>query len=114
VFVLASHAEGMPMALLDAMAWRLPVITTPVGGIPQIIEPGRNGLLIRPGDIAELAAALQRLLADAGLRARLGSAARATIEAGFSLGASLERLAEIYQRLGVAPARHAASTRPCP
>ena len=64
VFVLPSYAEGMPMALLEAMSWRLPVITTPVGGIPQVIQNEVNGLMLAPGDIESLAATMRRLLED--------------------------------------------------
>lgn len=100
-FVLPSYAEGMPMALLEAMSWRLPVITTPVGGIPRVIENGVNGLLLAPGDIEGLAGALRRLLEDPALRERLGSAARATIENHFSLPDAMEKLGRIYSRFGL-------------
>ncbi|MGH8285369.1 MAG: glycosyltransferase family 4 protein [Steroidobacteraceae bacterium] len=99
-FVLPSYTEGLPMALLEAMSWGLPVVTTPVGGIPQVIEHGRNGVLVFPGDIDGLASALAQL-SDAGHRARLGAAARATIETRFSLDASLERLIQIYHSFGI-------------
>ncbi len=101
LFVLPSYAEGMPMALLEAMSWRLPVIATPVGGIPRVIEHDVNGLLLAPGDIEGLAAAIRRLLEDPALRERLGSAARATIETHFSLPDALEKLSRIYQRFGL-------------
>ena len=101
VFMLPSYAEGMPMALLEAMSWRLPVVTTPVGGIPRVIENEVNGLLLAPGDIEGLAAAIRRLLEDPALRERLGSAARATIETHFSLPDALEKLSRIYQRFGL-------------
>ena len=101
LFVLPSYAEGMPMALLEAMSWRLPVIATPVGGIPRVIEHDVNGLLVAPGDIEGLAAAIRRLLEDPALRERLGQAARATIETHFSLPDALEKLSRIYQRFGL-------------
>jgi len=79
-FVLPSHAEGLPMALLEAMAWGLAPIATPVGAIPEVIEPGASGLLAAPGDISALARAIERLALDRGLRARLGAAARRRVE----------------------------------
>lgn len=78
VLLLPSHQEGLPMAVLEGMAAGLAVLTTPVGGIPEVIDDDANGLLVRPGDDAAIAAALQRLTDDPTLRARLGSAAQAT------------------------------------
>ncbi len=101
LFVLPSYAEGMPMALLEAMSWGLPVIATPVGGIPQVVTSEVNGLLVPPGDVAALASALGRLLESPALRERLGDAARKTIEAGFSLEKALTRLSAIYDRFGI-------------
>ena len=101
LFVLPSYAEGMPMALLEAMSWRLPVISTSVGGIPQVIQNEVNGLMLAPGDIESLAAAMRRLLEDPALRERLGSAARATIETHFSLPDAMEKLGRIYARFGL-------------
>jgi len=103
VFILPSTAEGMPMAVLEAMSWKLAVIATPVGGVPQVIQHDRNGILVQPGDIEAIAAALLRLLEDAALRERLGSAARATIETRFSIAITVERLSAIYGRFGIAP-----------
>jgi glycosyltransferase involved in cell wall biosynthesis len=101
MFLLPSYHEGMPMALLEAMSWGLPVIATPVGGIPQIVASEVNGLLVAPGDITALAAAITRLLEDSALAGRLGTAARATIERGFSLDDALARLGSIYHRFGL-------------
>jgi len=101
IFVLPSYAEGMPIALLEAMSWGLAVIATPVGGIPQLIRHEVDGLLVAPGDIAGVAAAVERLLSDPALRDRLGAAARATVAAHFSLEAALERLGAIYRRFGI-------------
>jgi glycosyltransferase involved in cell wall biosynthesis len=103
VFVLPSYAEGMPMALLEAMSWGLPVIATPVGGIPQVVANEVSGLLVAPGDIDGLADRIGRLMADSALRERLGAAARARIEADFSLSDALERLSAIYNRFGLQP-----------
>lgn len=89
------------MALLEAMSWGLPVIATPVGGIPQVVTSEVNGLLVPPGDVAALASALGRLLESPALRERLGDAARKTIEAGFSLEKALTRLSAIYDRFGI-------------
>ena len=89
------------MALLEAMSWEMPVIATPVGGIPQVVESGVNGLLVAPGDIDGLAAAIRRLLEDTALRERLGTAARATVETGFSLNEALAKLSGIYDRFGI-------------
>jgi glycosyltransferase involved in cell wall biosynthesis len=103
VFALPSYAEGLPMALLEAMSFGLPVLTTPVGGIPQLVKHDENGWLIQPGHIDELAAALRSLLASPGARARLGTAARTTIQNNFTLDRALERLGELYGRFGLGP-----------
>jgi len=73
LFVLPSYTEGLPAVLYEAGAFQLPVITTPVGSIPDFIEPGRNGLLVPPGDVEALAGALARLAGDAELRRTLGT-----------------------------------------
>jgi glycosyltransferase involved in cell wall biosynthesis len=80
IFVMSSRSEGMPMALLEAMGYAMAVVTTAVGGIPELIEPGRNGMLIAPEDPAGLADAIDALLADPSLRCRLGTAARRRVE----------------------------------
>jgi glycosyltransferase involved in cell wall biosynthesis len=103
IFLLPSHAEGMPMALLEAMSWGLPVIATPVGGIPQVVDPEVSGLLVAAGDIEALAGQIERLLADPALRKRLGANARTRIEIDFSLRDALERLTAIYNRFGIRP-----------
>ena len=101
LFLLPSYHEGMPMALLEAMSWGLPVIATPVGGIPQIVTNDVNGLLVAPGDVAGLATSITRLLENPGLRTRLGGAARTTIENGFSMQEALTKLSTIYHRFGL-------------
>ncbi|MFC4308902.1 glycosyltransferase family 4 protein [Steroidobacter flavus] len=79
-FVLPSHTEGLPMSLLEAMAWGLPPICTPVGSIPEYVVNNANGLLIPPGDIAQLTAAIERLVSQETDRVQMGRLARATVE----------------------------------
>ena len=113
IFVLPSHVEGMPMALLEAMSWGLPTIATAVGGVPEIITHEVNGLLIPPGDTTALAAAIARLMSDAPLRQRLGVAARATVAERFSLDTAVRRLLEFYRRFGIEPRGVRARTETC-
>lgn len=101
VFALPSHAEGMPMALLEAMAWGLPAVSTPVGSIPRLLQRGEAGLLVAPRAVDELAAALAALLGDPARGAYMGRAARAAIASRASLEASVEQLGALYRRLGV-------------
>lgn len=79
VFVLPSYNEGLPMALLEAMSWGLPVITTPVGGIPEVVTNQETGLLVNPGDVQQLSKAVQSLIESESLRHELGTAARQRI-----------------------------------
>jgi glycosyltransferase involved in cell wall biosynthesis len=76
VFVLPSLSEGLPVALLEAMAWGRPIVATRMGGVPEVVDDGVEALLVPPGDPAALAAAIGRLLEDPGERLRLGRAAR--------------------------------------
>ncbi|WP_129775416.1 glycosyltransferase family 4 protein [Peristeroidobacter soli] len=79
-FVLPSHTEGLPMSLLEAMAWGLPPICTPVGSIPEYVVNDANGLLIAPGDVSQLAAAIEKLVMQEADRVHMGRLARATVE----------------------------------
>jgi glycosyltransferase involved in cell wall biosynthesis len=80
VYVCASRSEGAPNPCLEAAACGLPVVTTPVGSMPELIRHGENGLFVER-DTADIAAALARLRDDPELRARLGRAARQSVEA---------------------------------
>lgn len=80
IFVLPSYNEGLPMALLEAMVCGLAVVTTPVGGIPEVVRHGENGILVDPGDVAGLTGALSTLLTAPTYRRGLGSAAKHTAE----------------------------------
>lgn len=79
-FVLPSHTEGLPMSLLEAMAWGLPPISTPVGSIPEYVVNDANGLLVAPGDVSQLAAAIEKVVSQEESRIRMGKLARATVE----------------------------------
>lgn len=99
LFCLPSHAEGLPMAMLEAMAAAKPVVVTPVGGIPEAVTDGVDGLLVPVRDPAALAAALAALLGDAALRARIGRQARATIVERFSTDVVIGKLSQLYRAL---------------
>jgi len=96
VFVLPSRSEGLPMALLEAMAFGLPVVATRVGGIPDVIEHGESGLLIQPARSVELTDALRRLSSDPRLREQLGKSAQARVQGLASAEIVAERWRMIY------------------
>ena len=98
VFVLPSYAEGLPMAMLEAMAHGLPVVTTAVGGIPDVVTDRHEGLIVEPGNVAQLQQAMQTLLEDDLLRLALGRGARSTAER-FDVAVYGEQLTAIYRRL---------------
>jgi glycosyltransferase involved in cell wall biosynthesis len=101
VFCLPSFAEGVPVVLMEAMALGVPVLTTRVMGIPELVEDGVSGLLVAPGSRAELVTGLRRLIDDAPLRATLGEAARQRVEAEHDLDRSAAQLRALFaERLG--------------
>lgn len=99
LFILPSHGENLPYALLEALAVGLPVVTTPVGAIPEIIEDGNNGFLIQPGDYAALARCIIQLLEDEPLRQRMGLANRQLIRHFYLPDVAMSRFVAIYERL---------------
>ncbi|MEA5622830.1 glycosyltransferase family 4 protein [Nostoc sp. UHCC 0251] len=98
VFILPSYNEGLPLAILEAMGWGLPVISTPVGGISELVVSNQNGLLVTPGDIQQLSEAMKLLIENETLRLSLGSVARKTVEP-FDIKNYSIRLADIYHSL---------------
>lgn len=99
VAVLASDREGAPLTLLEYMALGRPIVTTSVGGIPEIVEDGRDAVLVPPGDAASLAGAIGRLLDDPAERLRLGSEAAARQAAQFSFEEMTRRVERLYLEL---------------
>lgn len=99
VFVLPSRGEGMSNALLEAMATGLPCLASDVGGNREVILSGENGLLFQPEDVAGLANALDLLLSDRDLSARLGAAARQSVEQQVSFDSVADRYVALYTRL---------------
>jgi len=96
VFVLPSYHEGLPMALLEAMAWGLAPVCTPVGSIAELVQHDANGLLSEPGDLNQLAVNLQRLALDPALRGRLGAAARRRVEP-LAVDVYAQKLCALYE-----------------
>jgi glycosyltransferase involved in cell wall biosynthesis len=108
VFALSSRFEGLPIALLEAMATGVAPVATTVGGIPEVITDGQNGLLVDPGDPSALAAALGRVLGDDELRAHLGAAA--AVRAGdFDLVNAVRRAEDVYRAAVAHPGLHLGS-----
>jgi glycosyltransferase involved in cell wall biosynthesis len=99
--LVTSAWENLPHTVLEALAVGTPVIATSVGGVPEVVRDGENGLLVPPGDAIAVAAAVLRLAGDEPLRQRLRAAARPSV-AGFAEEAILARVVELLQ--GVVPA----------
>lgn len=106
LFCLPSYAnEGVPQALMQAMACGLPVVTTPVGSIGEIVQDGETGRLVPPGDASALGAAIEALLADAPLRGRLAARAREAALQRFGEERMVERMLEVFSAVARAPRR---------
>ena len=92
IFVLPTYAEAMPISVIEAMASRLPVISTTVGGIPELIDDGVNGFLIPPGDIDSLAAKIEILANDVDRRLKMGQMAKAKSQDRMNFNSYAEEL----------------------
>jgi glycosyltransferase involved in cell wall biosynthesis len=97
IFVLPSHFEAMPIAILEAMAHRVAVIATPVGAIPEFLKDGQNALLIPPGAQEKLADAIARLIDDPDERSRLGAAGHQMFRDRFDISVAANQILELYQ-----------------
>jgi glycosyltransferase involved in cell wall biosynthesis len=111
VYALASHHEGLPLAVMEAFAAGLPVVATAVGGVPDVVEPDVSGLLVPPARPDRLAEALLRVAADPGLRRSLGAGAAAAA-ARFDVARSTAQIEAVYGRALARPTGLAAVTAP--
>jgi glycosyltransferase involved in cell wall biosynthesis len=104
IFVLPSIEEGSgSVSLLEAMQAGLAPVVSNVDGLPEDVTEGDNGLLVRPGDVEDLARQLKRLLTDTALRERLAAGARTTFEQRFSAGAFSADLKRVFTQFGFEP-----------
>jgi len=99
IFCLPSFAEGIPIVLMEAMAMGVPVVSSRITGIPELIDDGRTGLLVAPGRADEVTDALERLLDDPSLRRELGSRARELVIKEFNAASSAKQLHALFERL---------------
>jgi glycosyltransferase involved in cell wall biosynthesis len=98
VFVLASFAEGLPVALMEAMALGIPCVSTTIAAIPELIEDQVNGRLVPPANSEVLHTVLKQLANNAELRSQLGQRGRATVEKRYNLATNLDLLAGMWRR----------------
>ena len=97
VMVSASRREGLPIAILEGMASRLPVVATAVGEVPSVIQPGRTGALVPPENPESLAAAIKTLLQDSVRREKLGDAAKLLIQKEYSAARMTAEYLRVYE-----------------
>jgi glycosyltransferase involved in cell wall biosynthesis len=103
LFVLASFAEGVPVVLMEAMAKEIPVISTRITGIPELIEHEKDGLLATPGDVGDLASQIARLLQDPELRVELGKAGRRKVLALYNQHSNNLDMVNLFNTEGIMP-----------
>lgn len=100
VYCLASFKEGFPVVVLEAWAWRLPVICTPAGGLVDVVVDGENALVVEPGNANQLAAAMAKMMADPALRLKLADNSHRLVNKRFTMPVIYRRLEKIYLKLG--------------
>jgi glycosyltransferase involved in cell wall biosynthesis len=104
VLAMPSRWEGLPIALLEAMAMSRPIVATRVSGIPDVIRDEENGLLVPPADPAKLAEALRRVLTESALREKLGRNALATLRQRYDVTRTARAYESLYRAaLGLPP-----------
>jgi glycosyltransferase involved in cell wall biosynthesis len=99
IFVYPSYHEGMPMAVIEAMACGLPIVATKVGGLPDLVPPGLNGLLVPAGQPDQLANAIHQLIVNPQLRSSMQMSSFRLAQENFDIEKLVSRLLEIYQAL---------------
>ena len=98
IFVLPSFAEGVPVVLMEAMAAGVPVLTTQIAGVPELVTHDSSGWLVPPGEVAILTEGLATLINDTELRNRLGKAGQEKVTAEFNVVLEAQKLADIFQQ----------------
>jgi glycosyltransferase involved in cell wall biosynthesis len=98
IFVLASFAEGVPVVLMEAMAKEIPSVSTCITGIPELIEDGKNGVLVAPSDTDGLADRLEELLGSESLRKKLGTEGRRKVLRRYNLAQNCEMMGDLFNR----------------
>jgi glycosyltransferase involved in cell wall biosynthesis len=106
IFVLPSYNEGLPVSVLEAMSWGIPVIATTAGGIPDLVRNGLDGILIAPGDINALSSAIIELSSNREFRVSAGTSARHRVESDFAADVVLPQLDGLYRAM--------TDNHPCP
>ncbi len=99
IFLFPSYYEGMPMAVLEAMAYGMAIVTTRVGGIPHLLEDGGSGYLCEPGDIEGLSKRLLELSKDGDKRRKMGERARQKAIEEYSMESHMKKLMDLYGRV---------------
>jgi glycosyltransferase involved in cell wall biosynthesis len=99
VFCQPSISEGLPLSIIEAMAWGLPIVASRVGGIPELVEEGKTGYLVPSGDPEALATRIERVLAEPAVAARFGRAGMARAHAHFSLDQMVGAYLRLYEQL---------------
>ncbi len=99
IYVLPSYNEGLPVSILEAMAANLPIVSTPVGGIPEVVIDGVNGFLIQPGDIKSLSMCIDKLCENTELRNEMGKASLKIVDEKYKLVKIVQDLNKLYQDL---------------
>jgi glycosyltransferase involved in cell wall biosynthesis len=109
IFVLPSHFEAMPIAILEALAHGVAVVATPVGAIPEFLTDGQNAVLVPPGASDRIADAIARLIDDVNERRRLGAAGREIFRDRFDIRVAAERVLTLYQSAMLSPRKSKAA-----
>lgn len=100
VYILPSYNEGLPMSVLEAMSWQIPVISTNVGGIPELIREEVDGFIVEPGNIDQIELSLTKLIDSESLRNDMGKNSKERIRDVFSDEVILPKLDSLYQKVG--------------
>lgn len=99
IFVLPSYAEGMPMSILEAMAYSVPVVVTPVGGVPEIVLDGETGLLVMPGDLDALCEKIALLIENVEYRNKLEYKRSLLVRRKHNMDLTVKKINAIYNSL---------------